>query len=55
MYDKRMHILIVATLPDNTQSITEFIQNTDKALNTGNHSQSTNHEISINSDDKTSF
>ncbi len=52
VYDTRMHILIVATLPSNSKYITEFIQKTDKELNDNDNSESANNEKPTHFDDK---
>lgn len=53
VYDKRTSVLIIKTLPNNANSIEEFIQNTDRELNINNHLENTNNEIPTNPDDKT--
>lgn len=53
VYDKRTSVLIIKTLPNNAESITEFIQKTDRELNMGNHSKNTDNEMPANPDDKT--
>ncbi|MDO5050782.1 MAG: hypothetical protein Q4D68_03500 [Moraxella equi] len=53
VYDKRTSVLIIKTLPNNAESITEFIQKTDRKLNMGNHSKNTDNEMPTNPDDKT--